>query len=144
MTQRRPLATLAATLTLVACAADEPRPLADADPTPISGGVIVDSAPTTEPITGSPAELLAAMAAEMSRLSAVVAEDGDAPASLDRIVVIWTTVRPEIEATRPGLVNGITAAVELARTSVAENRPADADEAFALLTDLVDSFTGDG
>ncbi len=84
------------------------------------------------------------MAAEMSRLSALVAEDGDAEGSLDRIVLLWASVEREIDATRPGLVNGIATTVDLAETSVVRNRPADADKAFALLTDLVDSYTGDG
>ena len=143
MTLRRHLAAGATTLLLLGCAAEEPR-LADPDPAPISGGVIVDTAPTTSAAPGSPGETLAEMAAEMSRLSALVAEGGDAQGSLDRIVLLWTSVEPEVEATRPGLVNGISTTVELAETAVVRNRPADADKAFALLTDLVDSYTGDG
>jgi hypothetical protein len=144
VTLRRQLAAGATALLLLGCAAEETRQLADPDPAPISGGVIVDTTPTTSAVPGSPGETLAEMAAEMSRLSALVAEDGDAEGSLDRIVLLWANVEPEIDATRPGLVNGIATTVDLAETSVVRNRPADADKAFALLTDLVDSYTGDG
>lgn len=133
-----------AVLLLTACAAAEPKPLADSDPTPISGGVIVDEAPTTAPLAGSTEELLAEMASEMSRLSALIAGDGDQHASLDRIVMIWATIEPDVEATRAGLVNGIGTTVEMAETAVVHNQPADADKAFSVLTDLVDSYTGDG
>jgi len=48
-----------------------------------------------------------------------------------------------VKEQRPGLVNGIGATVELAETAVTRTRPADADKAFSLLTDLVDAYTGD-
>lgn len=136
-----------AVLVLGSCATTvEDRPLADANPTPISGGVIVDDSipATTIPIEGTATELLPEMATEMSRLGGLIVDGGDAEGSLARIQQIWETIRPEIEQTRPGLVNGIAATVELAVTAVERTRPADADKAFSLLTDLVDAFTGDG
>ena len=136
-----------AILVLGSCATTvEDRPRADANPTPISGGVIVDdSVPaTTIPVEGTATDLLPEMAAEMSRLGGLIVGDGDAEASLARIQQIWETIEPEIKQVRPGLVNGIGATVELAVTAVERTRPADADKAFSLLTDLVDAFTGDG
>jgi hypothetical protein len=41
-------------------------------------------------------------------------------------------------------VGGIQTTVDMARTAVVRVRPADADKAFALLTQLVDRYTGDG
>ena len=133
-------------LALTACATTvDDQPLADNNPTPISGGVVVDeSTPvTTVAVTGSAAELLPQMAIEMSRLSALIIDGGDADAALERITVMWAAIRPEVKDKRPGLVNGIGATVELAETAVTRTRPADADKAFSLLTDLVDAYTGD-
>ena len=57
---------------------------------------------------------------------------------------IWAVARPEVEATARELVGDIQASVDMARTAVVRVRPADADKAFAVLTDLVDRYTGDG
>lgn len=111
----------------------------------IEGGVIVDSGPEpTLPIAGSPAELLPELAIEMSRLSALIVDGGDRDGSLARIEAIWAQIRDDIAASRPELVNGIGASVDMARTAVERTRPADADKAFSLLTELVDEFVGDG
>lgn len=111
----------------------------------IDGGSIVDTGPpTTLPVEGSAADLLPELAVEMSRLGSLIAEgDGDDEA-LARIEAIWTQIRPEIETTHPELVNGIGAMIDMARTAVERTRPADADKAFSVLTDLVDRYTGDG
>ena len=112
----------------------------------IDGGVIVDGdAPvTTIALTGSATDLLPEMSIEMSRLGLQVAEGGGDDATLDRIEQIWERIRPEIERDRPELINGLGATIVMARTAVERTRPADADKAFSLLTDLVDQFTGDG
>jgi hypothetical protein len=100
---------------------------------------------TTLLIEGSTSELLVQMATEMSRLSAQVAEDGDAETvTLANIVAIWAAAEPQVEATRPELVDGFDTTVVMATSAVERKRPADADKAFSLLTDLVDNFTGDG
>ena len=112
----------------------------------IDGGVIVDGdAPsTTIALTGSATDLLPEMSIEMSRLGSQVAEGGDDNATLARIEQIWERIRPEIERDRPELLNGLGATIVMARTAVERTRPADADKAFSLLTDLVDQFTSDG
>ena len=112
----------------------------------IEGGVIVDpEAPaSTVALTGSATDLLPEMAIEMSRLGSLVADgDGDDEA-FARIETIWARIRPEIESDRPELLNSIGTTVDMARTAVERTRPADADKAFSLLTNLVDQFTGDG
>ena len=110
------------------------------------GATAAATAPTTTMlIEGSAVELLPEMAVEMSRLSAQVAEDGNFDdTTLATIVAIWAAAKPEVEATRPELVIGFDTTVVMATSAVERKRPADADKAFNLLTDLVDSYTGDG
>ncbi len=112
---------------------------------PIEGGVIIDAdtPESTLALTGSASDLLPEMAIEMSRLSELVVQGKGDDEALATIVQIWDRVRPEIAADRPELINGIGATVEMARTAVDRTRPADADKAFNLLTDLVDKFTGE-
>jgi hypothetical protein len=123
----------------------EGRDLAEDDTSPLDTGVIVDpDAPaTTIPIEGSAADLLPEIGIDMSRLSAEIAGDGDEDVTIARIERTWAAIEPEVEATRPELVNGIQATVDMARTAVDANRPADADKAFSILNDLIDNFTGD-
>ena len=113
---------------------------------PIDNTAIVDggASATTIALTGSVMDLLPEMSIEISRLGSQVAEGGDDNATLARIEQIWERIRPEIERDRPELLNGLGAAIVMARTAVERTRPADADKAFSLLTDLVDQFTGDG
>ncbi len=112
----------------------------------IDGGVIVDpDAPaTTIALTGSAADLLPEMSIEMSRLGSQIAEGEGDDATLARIEQLWARIRPEVERDRPELLNGLGATVDMVRVAVDRTRPADADKAFSLLTDLVDQFTGDG
>lgn len=98
---------------------------------------------TTLAIEGSAADLLAEIGTDMSRLSAEIADAGDEDATIARIEGGWAAIQDEVEATKPELVNGIQATIDMARTAVDSNRPADADKAFSLLTDLVDSYTRD-
>jgi len=99
---------------------------------------------TTLPIVGTTSELLAEMATDMSQLSAQIAGDGDEQATLRRIAAIWAVAEPDVEATRRDLAGGIQTTVDMARNAVVRIRPADADKAFQILTDLVDRYTGDG
>ena len=123
----------------------EGRELAEEDTSPLEEGEIVDAdAPTTTiPIEGSAADLLPEIGIDMSRLSAEIADDGDEDATIARIEGSWAAIQAEVESTNPELVNSIQATVDMGRTAVDSNRPADADKAFGLLTDLIDSFTGD-
>jgi hypothetical protein len=103
-----------------------------------------ETAPTTTlPIAGSAAELLPELATEMSQLSAQIAGDGDERATLLRIEQAWDVARPEVDEQRPDLAGGIQTTVDMARTAVTRIRPADADKAFQILSDLVDRYTGD-
>ena len=133
---------VAAVLTAGACA--ETVVELDTAPSVDDPGAETPAPTTTLPVAGSAAELLPEMATEMSVLGGQIAEDGDERATLARIDQIWVVARPEVESTRPELVGGIDTTVEMARTAVVRIRPADADKAFSILTDLVDRYTGDG
>ena len=98
---------------------------------------------TTVPITGTAADLLPELAAEMSQLSAQIAGEGDERAALLRIEQTWDVARVEVDELRPDLAGGIQTTVDMARTAVTRIRPADADKAFQILSDLVDRYTGD-
>ena len=123
----------------------EGREIAEDDTSPLEEGEIVDPAapPTTLPIEGSAADLLPEIGIDMSRLSAEIADNGDEDATIARIEGRWAAIRAEVDSTNPELVDGIQTTVDMARTAVDANRPADADKAFSLLTDLIDAFTGD-
>ena len=131
---------------LAACSTtvDDSRELA-IDTVPLEAGTIVDddTPQTTIAVVGSAADLLPEIGIDMSRLSAEIGDEGDEDATLMRIEANWEAIRAEIERDRPELLNGIQTTVDMARTAVETNRPADADKAFGLLTDLIDSFTGD-
>lgn len=99
---------------------------------------------TTLPIIGSTGELLTEMSTEMSRLSSEIGDPGDEKATLARIKSIWDIARPDVESTRPELVNGIDTTVDMATTAVVRIRPADGDKALKLLDDLVNRYAGEG
>jgi hypothetical protein len=132
-------AALVAVVALSACA--ETVVEVEAGPTDVSAPTTPS---TTLPIPGSAAEILPELAVEMSRLSSQIAEEGDERATLLRIEALWAAAQAEVEAQRPELTGGIQTTVDMARTAVVRIRPADADKAFKILTDLVDRYTGDG
>jgi hypothetical protein len=123
---------------------DDGRAPAD-EATPLDSGAIVDDevAATTAPIVGSAVELLPEIGIDMSRLSAQIAADGDETATLERIEANWAAIRAEVDRDRPELIDGIQTTIDMARNAVERKRPADADKAFSILRDLIDSFTGD-
>lgn len=142
---RSTVAGLAAALAACGTTVEDGAPGSILDGT-VPGGVIVDEdvPETTVPIAGSATELLPALVTDVSRLSFEISEGGPDVETLIRIEETWAAARDEVLTQRPGLVNGIDTAVTMARTAVERTRPADADKAFALLTDLVDDYTGDG
>jgi hypothetical protein len=107
-------------------------------------GSVETVATTTVPIVGTTGELLAEMATDMSQLSAQIADEGDEQATLRRIEAIWAVAKVDVEDSRRDLAGGIQTTVDMARNAVVRIRPADADKAFQILTDLVDRYTGDG
>lgn len=124
--------------TVVEVDSDTPTQRTDAN------GSVETVATTTVPIVGTTAELLTEMATDMSQLSAQIADEGDEKATLGRIEAIWLVAQPDVESNRRDLSGGIQTTVDMARNAVVRIRPADADKAFKILTDLVDRYTGDG
>ena len=101
----------------------------------------IDATTTTLP-SGTAAELLPLMLAEVQGLPLkVMNADGDGDAAR-RIEQLWAAVRPEIEANRPELVADFEFVVRRTRDAADRNRPADADRAFKNLTSLVQAYLG--
>jgi len=116
-----------------------------ASPDTLEPGVVTDpSAPSITVVAGSTVELLAEMTTSMSQLGSLIAEGGDDDATLALITATWGAARPDVQTTRPELVASIDTTVDMATVAVDRTRPADADKAFKLLSDLVDDYTGDG
>ncbi len=128
-----------ATLVLGACA----ETVID-DPTadrPASEGADGDASAPPPVITapsGSPDDLLTAMADAMSVLGNQIIDDGRTESvTLTEIDEIWSAVRSHVESTYPELVGNFETTIEMAHTAVTRIRPADADKAYRLLLDLV-------
>lgn len=100
------------------------------------------AATTTTLPTGTAAELLPLMLAEVQGLPLkVMNANGDGTAAT-RIEQLWAAVQPEIEANRPELVADFEFVVRRSRAAADRNRPADADRAFKNLTSLVKAYLG--
>jgi len=98
-----------------------------------------DATTTTLP-TGTAAELLPLMLAEVQGLPLkVMNAKGDGTAAT-RIEQLWAAIQPEIEANRPELVSDFEFVVRRSRDAADRNRPADADRAFKNLTSLVEAY----
>jgi hypothetical protein len=136
---RRPIAAVVATLVvgLSACATT-------VDESDTSLQVTGDTSPTTTtttiPIIGTAGELLPQIATELSQLNGQIAAEGDQKATLARIEAIWLVAKPEVEQQRPDLVGVMQTAMDMARNAVVRTRPADADKAYKILTDLIDRY----
>jgi hypothetical protein len=110
----------------------------------VAGETAAPTIPTTTvPISGTAAELLPEIAAELSQLNGRIAAEGDQKAALARIEAIWLVAKPEVEQQRPDLVGVMQTAIDLARNGVVRTRPADADKAYKILADLIDRYNTD-
>lgn len=107
-------------------------------------GTFQTASTTTLPIVGSTTELLAEMSAAMSKLSAQIGDIGDEKSTLLRLDSVWNTARAEVESTRPDLVGAFDTTIDMATIAVERRRPADADKALQIFTNLVDRYTGEG
>jgi hypothetical protein len=95
---------------------------------------------TTVRISGTAAELLPEIAAELSQLNGQIAAEGDQKATLARIEAIWLVAKPDVEQQRPDLAGVMQTAIDMARNGVVRTRPADADKAYKILADLIDRY----
>jgi hypothetical protein len=107
----------------------------------VAGETAAPTIPTTTVrISGTAAELLPEIAAELSQLNGQIAAEGDQKATLARIEAIWLVARPDVEQQRPDLVGVMQTAIDMARNGVVRTRPADADKAYKILADLIDRY----
>ena len=100
------------------------------------------TATTTSVPTGTAAELLPLLLAEVKGLPLKVMNAKGDGAAATRIEQLWAAVRPEIGANRPDLVSDFEFVVRRSRAAADRNRPADADRAFKNLTSLVQAYLG--
>lgn len=100
------------------------------------------AATTTTLPSGTAAELLPLLLAEVQGLPLKVMNASGDGAAATRIEQLWAAVKPEIEANRPELVPDFEFVVRRSRAAADRNRPADADRAFKNLTSLVKAYLG--
>lgn len=107
--------------------------------------VVTAESSTTVP-TGTTQELLDNLAVAMSGLSGLIGPDssGRTPAGKnERIVTIealWKAVQPAVVSSDAEAADAIGRMVDLARTAVERNRPADADKAARFAGQVIDKF----
>lgn len=98
------------------------------------------AAPASTLPSGTAAELLPLMLAEVQALPNRVATNDGSRAAATRIEELWAAVRPEIEANQPALVPDFEFVVRRCRAAADRKRPADADRAFKNLEALVEAY----
>jgi hypothetical protein len=99
-------------------------------------------ATTTTLPTGTAAELLPVMLAEVQGLPQKVMDASGDGAAATRIEQLWAAMKPEIEAAKPGLVADFEFVVRRCRAAADRNRPADADRASKNLDSLIQAYLG--
>jgi len=99
-------------------------------------------APSTTVVSGTPDELLAAIAAEVGELSEKLVDNRGQGEALARVQAQWEAVRPVVESDRPELLAGFESAIGQVERAVERRRPADADKAARSLASLIAAFTG--
>lgn len=136
MTRRTPFALAGAallTLSLSACSTTFDSTIANSTTT---------VAVTTTLPTGTVAELLPLMLAEVKGLSEkVAANDGDGPAAA-RVGQYWDAMKDEVTASYPDLVPAFEFVVRRCQAAADRSRPADADRAYRNLQTISDSILG--
>ena len=118
--------------------------LAACSPTTYDSAAATTQAPATTATvpTGTFAELLPRMQAEVHGLAEKVASgQGDLDAAA-RIEEYWAVIRPDVAAGWPALVEDFEFVVRLCRDAAERNRPANADRASKNLDALVATILG--
>jgi hypothetical protein len=125
---------LALTTSITACASTY-------DPSLATTGETVAVTTTSLP-TGTVAELLPLMVAEVKALSERVAASDDAKEAADRIEQYWNAMRDEITADHAAMVEDFEFVVRRAHAAADRKRPADADRAYRNLQTLATAILG--
>jgi hypothetical protein len=132
MKHRIVLVALVGGLVLTGCKSTYDASLATTDDT-----VVVTT--TTLP-TGTVAELLPLMLAEVQALSERVANSDGSKEAATRIEQYWAAMHDEIAADHPDMVKDFEFVVRRCRAAADRKRPADADRAYRNLRTLADSI----
>jgi hypothetical protein len=98
-------------------------------------------APTTTVLpAGDAADLLPELVAAAAGLSALIAEQGDKLAVVERMEALWAAVHDEVVDGDRDIASEIEAEIVKARAAATFNRPGAADKAFRNLTALVKAY----
>lgn len=98
-------------------------------------------APTTTVLpTGTAAELLAQLVIQAAGLSALINDQGDKIASVERIEALWAAARDEVGKADRDIATEIGAEVAKARDAATSNVPAAADKVYRSLNVLVKAY----
>ena len=98
-------------------------------------------APTTTVLpVGSAADLLPELLTAAAGLSALIAEQGDKLAVVERMEALWAAVHDEVVDGDRDIATEIEAEIAKARAAATFNRPGAADKAFRNLTALVQAY----
>ena len=103
---------------------------------------------TTTVPSGPASELLPRLAERMVQLSSYIGPDASGKTAsgktelLAEIEAIWAAAETEVAATSPSSAESIGRMVDLARTAVERNRPADADKAAKFAGQVIAEYVG--
>ena len=116
------------------------------DGTPASESADVDAGPAAEPDTDGPetsgfASTLASFTGHARDISEVIVDDREQAAEmLADLEADWALIESIIREEQPDRLFGFSQAVDLVRSGVERNRPADVSKGWKLLADLSDDY----
>lgn len=103
-----------------------------------------DTAPSTTitpiDVDASIDELLIEIQTLMFDLDERIIDHDQATETIDRIEALWLLAEPHIRATALDSVNNFQIPIDMARTGVDRNRPADASKGYKLIIDVIDHY----
>ena len=112
------------------------------DATPASEPADVDAEPDADgPETSGFAATLASFTGHARDISEVIVDDREQAAEmLDDLEADWALIESIIREEQPDRLFGFSQAVDLVRSGVERNRPADVSKGWKLLADLSDDY----
>jgi hypothetical protein len=99
------------------------------------------AAPTTTVLpSGTAVELLPQLVTEARGLSALIVDQGDKIAAVERIEALWAAVRTEVVGKDRDIATEIEAEIAKGRSAATDNVPGAADKVYRNLTALVQAY----
>ena len=111
-----------------------------------SEGTTIPSLVTTTLPSGPASELLPRLSEAMKSLSSYIGPNASGKTAagkndvLAEIEVLWSAVETEVSDSSPGTAESLGRMVDLARTAVERNRPADADKAAKFAGEVIREY----